>query len=170
MIAPSAREDYIHPMTSSDPSPAASSSAARSDREALVELLGELLISEHDVDFAYLFGSLAKGRPRAASDVDVAVHLQGPGSPAERLDRALELEGKIERRTDRTVQAVVLNDAPLELRFNVLAHGILVQSSNDRIRRRFYVDTGRRYYDMAPARELFRRRQRERIRDGTFGG
>jgi uncharacterized protein len=138
--------------------------------EAIVVTLYELLAPETDVEFGYLFGSLAKGRPREASDVDLAVHLGGGGSPSARLDRGLELEGRLEEALGRTVQVVVLNDAPLELRFNVLHHGIPLQPRDRAARTRFFVDTGRRYYDMAPARELFRRRQAERIRQGKFGG
>lgn len=142
----------------------------RPTTEAMVETLSELLAPETAVEFAYLFGSLAKGRPREASDVDVAVHLGGSGSPSDRLDRGLELEGRLEAGLGRTVQVVVLNDAPLELRFNVLHHGIPLQGRDKGARTRFFVDTGRRYYDMAPARELFRRRRTERIRQGKFGG
>lgn len=138
--------------------------------EALRAELKALLASETDVEFAYLFGSLVKGRARAASDVDVAVHLKGDATPSRRFERRLELEARAERALGRPVEIVVLNDAPLELRFNVLAHGILISARDDPARCRFYVDTGRRYYDMAPARALFRRRQRERIREGTFGG
>lgn len=140
------------------------------DVDALRAELEALLTSETNVGFAYLFGSLAKGRAGPASDVDLAVHLKADATPSRRFDRKLELEARAERALGRTVQIVVLNDAPLELRFNVLAHGLLISARDDAARRRFYVDTGRRYYDMAPARALFRRRQRERIRTGTFGG
>lgn len=132
--------------------------------------LKELLAPETDVEFAYLFGSWAKRGPRATSDVDVAVHLKGYDSPSRRFDRKLDIEARVERASARPIRVVILNDAPLELRFNVLAHGILLGTRDDAARRRFYVDTGRRYYDMAPARALFRRRQQERIREGTFGG
>jgi uncharacterized protein len=138
--------------------------------QRLVETLREALARHSDVDFAHLFGSVAKGRTREASDVDVAVHLAVPGAPGARLERGLELEGLLERAVQRSVHLTVLNDAPLELRFNVLAHGILILAHDEVARRAFYVDTGRRYYDMAPARALFRRRQAERIREGTFGG
>lgn len=138
--------------------------------DSVATRLQALLALESDVEFAYLFGSVAKGRPRAASDVDVAVHLGGHRSRSRRVEQGLEIEARAERALGRAVQVVVLNDAPLELRFNVLAHGILLSARDDAARRRFYVDTGRRYYDMAPARDLFRRKQRERIRKGTFGG
>ncbi len=136
----------------------------------LVETLAGVLASDANVQFAYLFGSVAKGRTRANSDVDVAVHLSGGETPSERLDQGLDLEGRLEEVTARPVQIAVLNDAPLELRFNVLHHGIPLHTRDPAARSRFYVETGRRYYDMAQARELFRRRQLERIREGTFGG
>lgn len=136
----------------------------------MTEAVRTLLDDEADVEFAYLFGSWAKGRTRASSDVDVAVHLAEHPDSSARFERKLEVEARAERVLGRPVQVVVLNDAPLELRWNVLAHGILLAARDDAARQRFYVDTGRRYYDMAPARELFRRRQRERIREGRFGG
>ncbi|MDZ7780582.1 MAG: nucleotidyltransferase domain-containing protein [Gemmatimonadota bacterium] len=136
----------------------------------LVATLRDILSGASEVAFAYLFGSVAKRRTRGASDVDVAVHMGGRLSAAKRVDLALDLEGRLERATGRPVQVVVLDDAPLELRFNVLAHGIPLCAQDLPARRAFYVDTGRRYYDMAPARALFSRRQRERIREGTFGG
>jgi hypothetical protein len=139
-------------------------------REAVERTVRDLLPPEEDVDYAYLFGAVAKERTRAASDVDAAVHLRAGSTQSERFERGLELESRLERALDRPTQVVVLNDAPLELRFNVLAHGILLTARDDAARREFYVDTGRRYYDMAPARALFRRRQQERIREGTFGG
>lgn len=142
------------------------SRASTPGTDELLDVLRRLLSSEADVQFAYLFGSFAKGRTRGASDVDVAVHLEGHDSPSARFDRGLVLEGRLERALERTVQVSVLNDAPLELRFNVLAHGRLATSADDAARCRFYVDTGRRYYDMAPARDLFRRRRRERIERG----
>jgi uncharacterized protein len=154
--------------------PHESSDTVPPDIDSVSAVLRAELSREEGVDFAYLFGSLAKGRPRRVSDVDVAVHLSEDApdarSPGRRLDRALEIEGRLERALGRTVQVVVLNDAPLELRFNVLAHGLLLHAPDHAARRRFYVETGRRYYDMAPARAMFRRRQRERIREGRFGG
>lgn len=86
------------------------------------------------------FGSLVKGRARAASDVDVALHLKGHATPSRRFDRRLELEARAARALGRPVEIVVLNDAPLELRFNVLAHGILISARDDAARFRFYVE------------------------------
>lgn len=130
----------------------------------------EGLEKEGDVAFAYLFGSVVKGRTREASDLDVGVHLPEGWTPSRRLERALSIEKTLEERTTHPVQLTVLNDAPLELRANILQTGLPLHVRDGAARRAFFVDTGRRYYDMAPAREIFRRYQARRIRKGTFGG
>jgi predicted nucleotidyltransferase len=133
--------------------------------------LRRALESAQDVRFAYLFGSTAKGRTRASSDIDVAVWLDdGARDPAARLDRALALEGSLEERLRRSTQVIVLNDAPLDLRHNVLRHGRLIVSRDDSARHRFYVEHARHYYDMEHARQIFARYMNRRIREGTFGG
>jgi hypothetical protein len=140
------------------------------DLDVLASRLRLFLEAEPDVSFAYVFGSLAKQRARRASDVDVAVFLRGVMSFDERLNRALALEGVLERALGRRVQVVVLNDAPLDLRRNVLGHGVPLCARDVSERSAFFVDTGRRYYDMASAAAIFDRYRARRIRDGTFGG
>ena len=96
--------------------------------------------------------------------------LRGAASADERLSRGLALEGMLERALGSPVQVVVLNDAPLDLRRNVLGHGVPLCAREPSERRAFYVDTGRRYYDRAAAAAIFDRYRARRIRDGTFGG
>lgn len=135
-----------------------------------VQVLRDRLAEDEEVEFAYLFGSVVGGRLRGESDLDLAVHLPEDRTRKRRLEHALALEGELEREAGMPVQVTVLNDAPLELRHGVLARGILLHVRDDAARRRFFVETGRHYYDMAPAREIFRRYQARRIREGTFGG
>lgn len=144
--------------------------AAGGSRDEKVGRLRELLRDERDVAFAYLFGSFAKDRPRSASDVDVAVFFTESVAPDERSSRALALEAALERALGRPAQVVPLNDAPLDLARNVLGHGVSVLTRDEAARRAFYVETGRRYYDMASAREIFNRYRARRIREGRFGG
>jgi predicted nucleotidyltransferase len=141
--------------------------------EAILEKVSAALEAEPDVAFAYLFGSLAKGRAGPASDVDVAILLRGDGGEQERADaadRALEIEGRLERALERPTQVIALNAAPMDLTHNVLAHGLVAFSRDEPARQRFYVNHARRYYDHAHARAIFDRYRARRIREGTFGG
>jgi predicted nucleotidyltransferase len=69
------------------------------DREAL----GEYFASREDVLFAYLFGSHARGRTHALSDVDVAVFLDDGPDSYQRLKVRLDIMGGVMRiaHTDR---------------------------------------------------------------------
>jgi uncharacterized protein len=141
--------------------------------EEVIADLERVLETQADIAFAYLFGSFAKGRGRAASDVDVAVWLTSTGDSSgqpEATDRGLELEVLLERMLRRPVQVIVLNRAPIELTHNILRHGRLVFSRAEDVRIRFYVAHARRYYDLASARRLFARYMGRRVQEGTFGG
>jgi uncharacterized protein len=105
----------------------------------------------------YLFGSVARGTARPTSDVDVAV------LPASRsrgtLDALeLELEGELERLLGRTVQVVVLHDAPPDLVHRVLRDGILLHEGDPSQRIAFEVGARNEYFDVLPILDTYRRR------------
>ncbi len=127
-----------------------------------------MLAAEKDVRFAYLFGSVAKGRAGPRSDIDVAVWFAENGPLV--VDRALELEATIERELDCPVNVVALNNAPIGLSFNALRSGRLILSRDERLRHRFYIERVGRYCDMETARSIFTRYLSRRIEEGTFGG
>ena len=65
-----------------------------------------------DVQFAYLFGSYAKGKITPLSDVDIAVYLSGSNFSQKRLEI---LGGLIEVLKTDEIDLVILNTAPLPL-------------------------------------------------------
>ena len=96
----------------------------------------------------FLFGSYAKGRQRAASDIDLAVYID-PGIPLSELplERTLrytvELEGILKKRVD----LILLTQAPPMLRHQVFRNGRIV-FERDRARvRRFMGDALVEFYD-----------------------
>jgi predicted nucleotidyltransferase len=138
--------------------------------DELLPVLQSLLSKERGIGFAYLFGSVAKGRVHPASDVDVAVWFDDSRpEPGPWATRATELAATLETALRCPVDVVELNRAPAALRHNVLSHGLLIVSKDDAARRNFYVRHAREWYDMEPARELFARAMSRRIQDGTFG-
>lgn len=141
--------------------------------EAIGPSLRETIEADPNAAFAYLYGSVAKGRQRAASDIDVAVFFNPEQERMDRVEaaeRALELGGRLEARLGRPVQVVSLRHASPELVQNVLGHGRLLFSRDESARVRFYVRAGRLLYDRVHARAIFERYRERRIRDGTFGG
>lgn len=73
---------------------------------ALISALRRTLRTEHNVRFALLFGSAARGTDTPQSDVDVLVALRDAS-----LDRVVDLEAKLTAATGRRVEVVRLEDA-----------------------------------------------------------
>jgi predicted nucleotidyltransferase len=86
----------------------------------LLSALRAALRTEHNVRFALLFGSVARGTSAPGSDVDVLVTLRDG-----RLERVVELSAKLTDATGRRVDVVRLEDAENEPSFlaDVIADG-----------------------------------------------
>ena len=86
----------------------------------LLSALRAALRTEHNVRFALLFGSVARGTSAPGSDVDVLVSLRDPD-----LERVVELSAKLTASTGRRVDVVRLQDAESEPSFlaDVIADG-----------------------------------------------
>jgi predicted nucleotidyltransferase len=76
---------------------------------ALLSALRTALRTEHNVHFALLFGSAARGADTPESDVDVLVGLRDPS-----LERIVELGAKLTAATGRRVDVLRLEDARAE--------------------------------------------------------
>ena len=79
---------------------------------ALISALRQALRTEHNVRFALLFGSVARGTDAPESDVDLLVALRDAS-----LDRVVDLEAKLSAATGRRVQIVRLEDAEAQPAF-----------------------------------------------------
>jgi len=114
------------------------------------------------VRLAYLFGSVATGRARGGSDVDVAVVLE-PSLPAERyVELSLELARRLSAASGvGGIEVVVLNDAPLPLLGRAVRERIVLFSRDEPFRVRFEGKVLKEFFDFqihaAPMdRELLR--------------
>jgi len=136
----------------------------------ILQKLSSALESEPDIAFAYLFGSVAKGRSGPLSDVDVAVYFNPTADARSRFNRRLKLMsmlGKALARDD--VEVVALQDAPLDLAFEILAHGKLIFSKADGPKADFIFETLRRYHDEAPRRKFEWEVMRDEVKRGAYG-
>lgn len=129
-------------------------------------------VSRHaEIQAAYIFGSVAQGRTRPDSDIDIAVLLDRPPANARALRYRLTLAGELGAALQRNdVQLVILNDAPPLLAHRVLSRGILVFERSRAGRVRFQVATARRYEDVVPTMERHVARLKQDVREGRVGG
>jgi len=101
------------------------------DPDALGQKLAEILDPRPEVLEAYLFGSVARGRAQAHSDIDVAVFVNPEVTPSGGFGYRAELTTELMAGLGTNeVDVVVLNQAPPLLYHRVLRDGIRVLSRN----------------------------------------
>ncbi|MBI5561239.1 MAG: nucleotidyltransferase domain-containing protein [Deltaproteobacteria bacterium] len=139
--------------------------------ENAVERLKAALAGRQEIRFAYLFGSLAKGRAGAASDVDVAVRVDAEALKKDyaygyKAELTAHLMGCL--KTNR-VDVVLLNEAKPYLRSQVMRYGLLVLNNDEPARIRFCVETIRLYDDAKRLLAIQNGYMMRRIEEGRFG-
>lgn len=123
--------------------------------QELLQKLSRTLESEPDIAFAYLFGSVAKGRNGPLSDVDVAVYFSPEGDARSRFRRQIQLTSKLSNTLERDdIDVVRLQDAPLDLAREIVEHGKLLFCHDDNLRVDFVFRVVRDYLDAEPLRKL----------------
>lgn len=138
--------------------------------QEILQKISQAFDVEFDIAFAYLFGSVAKGRSGPLSDVDVAVYLHPAGDARSRFKRRLQLMSKLSKTLKRDdVDVVPLQDAPVDLAFEILKHGKLIFSKDDADKATFVFETLRKYHDEAPRRKFEWEVIREELEKGTYG-
>lgn len=133
--------------------------------DEIVEKLRAFFAEEQPVVLAYLFGSYARGEMNESSDLDLAVLLE-PGMVGEELHetyRKLFLGVRGTLGTER-FDLVLLNRAPLPLKFEVVSKGRLIYARDEEALIRFEMDVIRKYQDAAYLRKVQNEYLRERVR------
>jgi predicted nucleotidyltransferase len=105
------------------------------------------LNSTDEVRFAYLFGSLVRGKPMPLSDVDIAVYLS---EDTNLLEKKMEILGKmIELLETDEIDLVLLNTAPLSLRKKILENKRVIVDKDPFLRHKYESLTLREYFDFS---------------------
>jgi predicted nucleotidyltransferase len=96
----------------------------------VMDALRQVLAEDPRIEYALVFGSLARGTAHAGSDLDVAV-----GVKSSTRIGALELGdllARLERAAGRSVDLVVLDEAPPGLAYRIFRDGRVIVEKNHR--------------------------------------
>jgi len=137
--------------------------------EDFLKVIVDYLASRNEILAAYLFGSAAEGLAHSWSDLDIALLLPPTMGPHQRLDTRLEVTAGLKRRLGRPVDVVILNDAPLLLRFQVVKHGRVLVDRDATRRCLFVARTMSAYYDAQRYLEYHFGHLIRRIREEDLG-
>ena len=101
----------------------------------------------NNIFLAYIFGSQLKGKTGPLSDYDFAVLLSKKPS----FQFKYELKNKLVSVLGfEKVDLIILNDAPIELKYHVVATGKVIFQKNSIIKTEFEADALSRYFDYLP--------------------
>ncbi len=140
------------------------------DRQLIISKLQYFLSLKPEIVFGYLFGSQATGCAGRLSDVDLAVYIDPsfrppPGSYGYQSELIAELSAFL----GTTVEVVLLNNASIRLKHQVLKNGVLIHSRSHHERRSFHERTIREYLDFKPLMKTQHEYMQKRILAFTFG-
>jgi len=132
----------------------------------LMSQLAEYLTGRSEVLAVYLYGSHTEGRASALSDIDIGVLIKD-GLAEEhlwQLEDAIAADLRHVLHTDK-VDLVVLNLAPLRIRYEVITRGEVLYSADDGARADFESYSLRRYWDFEKYLEEYDRCFLSRIKE-----
>ena len=133
--------------------------------------LARELSKQPKVQAGYIFGSVATGRVRPDSDIDVAVLLDTGIREVRMFDLRLRLIADLGAALGRSdVDVLILNHASPLLAHRVLSRGKLIYERSASARIRFQVMTANRYADLVPTLEMYIRYLKKSVREGRIIG
>jgi len=133
------------------------------------ESLHALFQTQKDVLLAYLFGSHARNKSTALSDIDIAILLREALNEDQFFEARLRIMDDVAHRLHfNDVDVLILNHAPLALRYRALRDGKILFCRDEKARVHFATETTLAYLDFKPVIDLFQRATLERARKGEL--
>lgn len=134
------------------------------------EVLKRYCEKRQGILLAYVFGSFVR-HPDRARDLDVAFLLEAGKAKKSYLQVKTEIQSELSALLGkRKIDVVILNDAPLLLRHEVLKNGRLIFEKNEETKCDFEVESELKFFDFEPVRRLFWESLARRIEEGKLGG
>lgn len=118
----------------------------------LITRLEETFEKDEDIILAYLFGSYARNKQHPLSDIDIAVLLK---ENVDFFQKKLDLIEPVSKilGTDE-FDLVILNEAPLNLTFEILSRGKTIVNKDENLSVRFLLKNTKKYMDTYILRKL----------------
>jgi predicted nucleotidyltransferase len=118
------------------------------NRAHLISELSSYYRGKTEVLFGYLFGSYAQNRNDDDSDIDIGIYLANHGEEPNFKYKLAETV-KLQEMFNRTVDLVIINEAPPLLRHEIFKHGILFKDQDHLLLVEYRVASFYKYLDQS---------------------
>jgi hypothetical protein len=112
-----------------------------------------ILLQDHNVIFAYLFGGLSEGKVKPLSDIDISVYVRDTGNLAEYKISLFD------RLTDslstNELDLIILNMAPVSIAGRILENKLILVDKDPPIRHAYESLTLRKFFDLRVKEDAF---------------
>lgn len=126
--------------------------------------VSKCLDTRKEIQFAYIFGSLAEGVPGPESDLDLGIYLDKSSisdpDPLYETKLSLEIEKAINENFE--VDILILNRASLVLKYQVTNKGELIYYKDEAEARDYEALIRKKYFDFYPMRKEYNEQRLKR--------
>lgn len=129
--------------------------------------IAELLKSNQNIKFAYIFGSFAKEKNRFGSDLDIAVLFEKEPDLLSIGQLIVELEEVVDLHVDLVSLNNLFEKNP-KLAYSIISDGILLFSADHKLLSQYKKITYLKYLDFKPIVDLFTSKLNDRISNKKF--
>lgn len=136
------------------------------DNNHLVQELTAYYSNKTEVLFGYLFGSHAQNQNNDESDIDIGIYLanrNGEPVPEYKLEETLRLQELFKK----TLDLVLINEAPPLLKHEIFSHGILFKNCDPSFLVEYRVDSFYKYLDQSAIINRYFETNKVKIREMT---
>ena len=140
------------------------------NEETDIERIIHYFRDRDEVSSLYLFGSSAKGKGTEESDIDIAVLIDEPRLKKKDIEKFRRKYYEASPRFSlRRVDIVILNSAPVFLKYQVIKTGKILFDRNRKLRVGFTEKTITEYLDFKPIQDICLNAVARRFREKTVG-
>jgi len=115
-----------------------------------IDSIKDILKQDNSIIVVYLFGSQIKDKSNKYSDIDIAILFDDKVKEEKYTDKQIAIINNLSSVLSKEIDAIVLNRAPLFLKYHILKEGIKIYEKPDREQHDFEAKAIVEYFDFLP--------------------
>jgi predicted nucleotidyltransferase len=135
-------------------------------KKETVNLINEIAKKDKAIITAYVFGSQIKDRANKYSDVDIAILFDDELMKEGYGERQLKLTTELTEVLNKEIDLIVLNRAPIFLKYHILKDGVKIYERPDRREHNFEARAIIEYFDFLPMKNKMEEGMLKSIKEG----